>query len=124
MVISPGAVKKVLIVDDNAAMRRTLAVLLAPMALQLVECADGADALDAYERHRPDVVLMDIQMRGLDGIAATSAIISTAPGARVVIVTQHDEPDLREAAARAGACGYVLKEDLLTLKPLVERLIS
>jgi DNA-binding NarL/FixJ family response regulator len=67
---------------------------------------------------------MDIQMRGLDGIAATGAIVSAAPGARVVIVTQHDEPDLREAAARAGACGYVLKENLLALKPLLERLVS
>jgi len=124
MVIAPGGVKKVLVVDDNPAMRRTLAVLLASMPVQLVECADGADALAAYELHRPHVVLMDIQMRGLDGIAATSAIVSAAPGARVVIVTQHDDPDLRDAAAEAGACGYVLKENLIELKPLVERLVS
>jgi DNA-binding NarL/FixJ family response regulator len=51
-------------------------------------------------------------------------ITSAEEGARVVIVTQFDEPDLREAAARAGACGCVLKENLRTLKPLLERLVS
>jgi CheY-like chemotaxis protein len=123
MNVKPGT-KKVLIVDDNAAMRRTLAVVLETMPVQVVECADGAEALAAYETHHPDVVLMDIQMRDVDGIAATRALTAAERGARVVIVTQYDEVELREAAARAGACGYVLKEDLLALKPLILRLVE
>jgi CheY-like chemotaxis protein len=124
MTIAPGETKKILIVDDNPAMRRTLAAVLSALRVELIECADGADALDAYERHHPDVVVMDIQMRDLDGIAATRAIVGADPAARVVIVTQYDEPDLRAAAARAGACDYVLKENLITLKPLLERLVG
>jgi CheY-like chemotaxis protein len=112
---------KLLVVDDDPEIRRLIAVVLAPMAPDIAECADGADALAAYARHTPDVVLMDIAMPGLDGLAATAAIIATHPLARVVVVSNHGAADLREAARRAGACGYVLKEDLRQLRQVVEQ---
>ena len=111
---------KLLIVDDDPEIRRLIAVVLAPLAPEIAECGDGAEALAAYTRHAPDVVLMDIAMDGVDGLAATSAIIATHPAARVVIVSNHGAVDLREAASRAGACGYVLKEDLRQLRHVVE----
>jgi CheY-like chemotaxis protein len=112
---------KLLVVDDDQEIRRLIAVLLAPMAPDIAECADGADALAAYARHAPDVVLMDIAMRRLDGLAATAAILAAHPEARVVIVSNHGAADLRDAATRAGACGYVLKEDLRDLRQAVEQ---
>jgi CheY-like chemotaxis protein len=115
---------KLLVVENNAAVRQVIASVLAPLAPDIVECEDGSEALAAYELHRPDAVLMDLAMERLDGIAATSAIRSAHPTACVVIVTNYDESDLREAAAGAGACGYVLKKNLLELPSLLDRLTS
>jgi CheY-like chemotaxis protein len=111
---------KLLIVDDNARVRRLIAGVVAPLLAEVVECEDGADAIRSYRSHRPDVVLMDVEMRDMDGIAATTAILDVDPTARVIIVTDYDEADLREAAVTAGACGYVSKENLLALRDLLE----
>ena len=111
---------KLLIVEDNAGVRRVIRRLVASAAGQICECADGAEVLALYNLERPDFVLMDIQMEGMDGITATRQIKATDPTARVIIVTDYDQPDLREAAGQAGACGYVLKENLLELVHLLE----
>lgn len=113
---------RLLIVDDNARVRRMIAEVAAPLAADVFECADGAQALSAYLQHRPDVVLMDIALGGVDGIAATELIVGTDPNARVVMVTDYDGEELREAAQAAGACGYVLKENLFELRRLLEDL--
>lgn len=101
-------------------MRRLIKGILAALAAEIVESSDGAEALVLYTRHHPDFVLMDIQMEVVDGIAATRQIKSVDPGARVIMVTQYDQPDLREAAAKAGACGFVVKDNLLELLPLLK----
>jgi CheY-like chemotaxis protein len=106
---------KLLIVEDNAGVRRVIRSLVSSVAGEICECADAAEALALYNLQRPDFVLMDIQMEGMDGITSTRQIKATDPTARVIIVTDYDQPDLREAAAQAGACGYVLKENLLEL---------
>jgi CheY-like chemotaxis protein len=118
---NPGPMMKLLIVDDNASFRRFLGDVVAPVTTEVYECVDGAQALGAYEHHHPDVVLMDIAMKGVDGISATAAIVTAHPEARVVVVTQHDGADLREAARAAGACGYVVKDRVLELQTLLER---
>jgi two-component system chemotaxis response regulator CheY len=110
----------ILIVDDNARVRRMIAEMVGPLGSEVIECADGAQAVEMYQAHRPSVVLMDVAMRGLDGIAATTRIVHTHSGARIVIVTDYDEPELRAAAATAGACAYVLKENLLELRGVLE----
>ena len=94
---------KLLIVDDNAAMRRMLRRLLGDLAGVTLECDDGAQAVEIYTRHRPDWVLMDIEMKGLDGLEATSQIRAIDPDARIVIVTNFEDASLRTAAAKAGA---------------------
>jgi len=63
---------------------------------------------------------MDVSMEPVDGIAATRHIVQAFPGARVVMVTQHADPSLRDAAREAGACGYVLKDNLLDVRRFLE----
>jgi CheY-like chemotaxis protein len=109
----------VLIVDDNAAVRSLIARLIAPVAGDIHECSGGAEAIEACSKFRPDVVLMDMAMPGLDGIAATRVIRASHPAVRVLIVTDHEGADLRQAAARAGAAGYVVKDNLLELRRLL-----
>ena len=111
---------KVLIVDDNASVRRLIRSVLPALASEIYECANGADALIAYQAQRPDVVLMDIRMDGMDGIQATERIKAADQGARILIVTDYDDEELRRAAMRAGAWGYVLKKNLLALVQLLE----
>ncbi len=105
---------RVLIVDDSRPMRELIKMTLAGVAEVVGECADGADALGCYEANRPDWVLMDWEMR-TDGLTATRRIIKAHPEARILIVTQHYDAGLRDAAIEAGARGFVLKDDLLAL---------
>lgn len=111
---------RLLIVDDHAAMRHLLKRVVNGLFNVVVECEDGADALAAYDRHRPDWVLMDIEMKKRDGITATRDIKQLFPDARIVIVSKHDDEKLRAAAHSAGACGYVLKDDLIAVRALVK----
>jgi NarL family two-component system response regulator LiaR len=110
---------KLLIVEDNADMRRLITGLVCDLAETIDECSDGADALATYVECRPDWVLMDIKMARLDGIAATRQIIAAFPEAQIVIVTDYSDAKLRAEATAAGACAYVIKEDLLALRKIL-----
>src|SRR5262245_8710310 len=105
-----------LIVDDNPAVRRLIGKIVADLADDIRERADGAEALEAYRQCQPDLVLMDIEMSRMDGLAATREIIAAYPEAKVVIVSRHCDEQTRAAAREAGACGYVLKENLLEVR--------
>jgi CheY-like chemotaxis protein len=110
-----------LIADDNAPMRQMLRALLSPLASDIQEASNGEQAVRLFTEQQPDWVVMDIQMKPVNGLAATRAIRSRFPSARIVIVTQYDDADLRAEAAAAGACGYVLKEDLASLTQILAR---
>ena len=105
-----------LIVEDNEGMRRMIVKLVRPLAEQTYECSDGVEALPSYTLYRPDWVLMDVKMKGLDGISATRQIKASYPEANIMIVTDYDDADLREAAREAGAREYVTKENLLDVR--------
>jgi len=90
-----------------------------PHHKEIREASDGADALEAYAAFLPDWVLMDIKMPNSNGIAATRLIRSFHPQARIIIVTSHDSSEMRQEAQAAGACAYVLKENLLDLRGLL-----
>jgi len=111
---------KLLIVDDNAGVRRLIRSIVLPLADDVRECADGAEALAGYTLQHPDVVLMDIEMKEVDGIEATRQITAADREAKVLIVTDYDDEELRQASVRAGACGYVLKQNLTDLVRLLE----
>ena len=110
---------RLLIVEDNEPMRDLISSIVGDMFEDITECCDGLEALCAYAECQPDWVLMDIRMPGLDGIAATTRIKGAFPDARVVMVTDYDNSRLREAARNAGACAYVLKENLLDLRNII-----
>jgi DNA-binding NarL/FixJ family response regulator len=101
----------VLIADDHPVFRSGLVTLLAPAEdVEVVgEAASGADAVDAALAHDADVVVMDLQMPGLNGIDATRALVARKPDVGVLVLTMHDDDDSVFAAMRAGARGYVLK---------------
>ena len=109
----------ILIVDDNEEMRRAIKSFVGDLADDCFECEDGAWALAAYAAHRPDWVLMDVEMPVLDGITAAGQIKAAFPEALIVIITVHDHAGLRARARQAGAVGYVLKDDLCAVRDLL-----
>lgn len=109
---------KVLLVEDNAKMRGIIRNLIRDLA-EIYECSDGETASSVYFQYQPDWVLMDIQLGKMSGIQAAREIIAADPGARVLIVTTYSDEELREAASWAGACGYVLKEDLSEIRRII-----
>ena len=111
---------RILIVDDNREARAMLKQFLRSEAGAFRECEDGAEALAAYHEFQPDWVLMDCQMKRMNGIAATRQILAQFPEAAILIVTNHDELELRRMAEAAGARGFVLKHDLHSLPPLLQ----
>lgn len=102
---------RVMLVDDHAVVRSGLgAFLMAFDDLELVAEADGGEkALVLCERHRPDVVLMDLVMPSMDGAEATRAIRERYPEVQVIALTSFKEKELVEDALQAGAIGYLLK---------------
>jgi CheY-like chemotaxis protein len=111
--------RTILIVEDSPQMRRVLRALLGNGLTTCYECSDSGAALAAYQTYRPDWVLMDLKLAGADGLAVTAALRAADPAARIVIVTNYDDPALREAARQAGACGFVPKENLLELRAIL-----
>jgi two-component system response regulator DegU len=84
-----------------------------------LECSDGEEAVQEYAKFRPAYVLMDVKMPGMDGLAAAKEILAKFPDARIIMVSNFDDPELRNEARRNGAVGYVLKERLFELKEMI-----
>jgi DNA-binding NarL/FixJ family response regulator len=109
----------VLLVDDQPLLLMAFSLVLdAQEDIEVVgEATDGAEAVRLAEAERPDVVLMDVRMPGMDGIEATRLIVERAPRSRVLILTTFDLDEYAFAGLRAGASGFLLKnarpEDLL-----------
>jgi DNA-binding NarL/FixJ family response regulator len=104
---------RVAVVDDQALVRGGFAMVLGPEEdiEVVVEAADGHEAIEAARVYRPDVILMDIRMPGMDGLAATGVIIEEADWpVRVVILTTFDADEYVYKALQAGASGFVLKD--------------
>jgi DNA-binding NarL/FixJ family response regulator len=115
---------RVLVVDDQALFREALVTLLGarPEVAVVGEAGDGAQALERAAELQPDVVLMDLHMPVLDGIATTRRLRVEQPGVRVLALTTFDDDEDVFAALRAGALGYLLKD--VSSERLVEALLS
>lgn len=103
---------RILLVDDQALFREGLHTLLSVHDdLQVVgEASNGQEAIDAVAKLSPDVVLMDLRMPVLNGVAATRQISESAPNSRVIVLTTFDDDDYIFDGLRAGAVGYLLKD--------------
>jgi len=103
---------RVMLVDDDELMRKGLsAVLSSDDRVEVVEeASDGRQAIQRARHARPDVVLMDVRMPELDGIAATRELLAERPDARVLILTTFETDDYIVGALRAGASGFLLKD--------------
>ena len=102
----------VVLVDDQALLRAGFRALIeAQDDLRVVgEAADGHEAIEVVRTHRPDVVLMDIRMPGLDGLEATRQIVADYPGTKVIILTTFDLDEYVFEAIRIGASGFLVKD--------------
>jgi len=102
---------RLLLVDDRPVVRKGLRIWLAlEPSLEVVgEASGGTEAISLTQALRPDVVLMDVEMPGMDGISATAALRSVAPQSAVVILTLHDDAPTRARAQEAGAVAFVAK---------------
>ena len=117
----------ILLVDDNltflSSVRKFLAQL--PEVLIVGEAHDGQEALTLAAQHKPDLVLMDIAMPGMNGLEAAQAMNAFAHPPHVVILSMHDNASYRAAAQDLGARGFVGKSDFVAnLIPLIARLVS
>ena len=103
---------RLLVVDDHPVVRAGLRMLLAAQPdMEVVgEAVDGESAVERALALMPDVVVMDVAMEGMDGLAATREIVSRLPRTRVVVLTMHSNEEYLRQALDAGATGYVLKE--------------
>lgn len=115
---------KILTVDDNDRVRQLIKIVLSPFADVIVECKDGADAVETYSAHRPNIVLMDIRMPRLDGLSATRQLLARFPDARILILTDDASDAVRAAAAVVGARGIVQKSDLSELESAIRAVLE
>jgi two-component system, NarL family, response regulator LiaR len=101
----------ILLVDDHAVVRSGLSkFLIVNKDLKLVgEASDGAEAVQMVSLHQPDVVLMDLMMPGMDGIAATREIHQKYPNVKVIVLTSFHDQNMVQGALQAGAIGYLQK---------------
>ena len=106
---------RIVLVEDNAVFREALELLLGmrPEVEVVASVADGSAAVEAAETHRPDVVLMDYRLPGLDGVQATEAVLARVPGVAVVALTASASLGEREALVRAGAVACLTKDQEL-----------
>jgi DNA-binding NarL/FixJ family response regulator len=106
---------RVLIVEDNLKMRELLRVFLTDVA-EVHECSDGDEVIATYTKLRPAWVVMDINMKRIGGIAAIRLLKAAFPDSRVVMLSEHNDEEIRLAARAAGASQYLIKDDLSALR--------
>ncbi len=104
---------RIMIVDDHPVVREGLLRLLnEEPGLEICCTADNAnETIDQLERDKPDLIIVDISLKGIDGIELTKSILSREPGILVLVLSMHDEKIYAERALKAGARGYVMKQE-------------
>jgi CheY-like chemotaxis protein len=118
---STGGPIDIIVVEDVGVAQKLAHAALTRGHYKVEVAGDGMQAIDLFKKHMGSLkaVLMDIQLPGLDGLAAARVIIATWPAVRVCIVTNYDDLALRATASDAGAAAYVVKENLLVLREIL-----
>jgi DNA-binding NarL/FixJ family response regulator len=106
--------------EDHTELRTTIRLFLGLLKnVEVVfEAKNGREAIDAVQQHQPDVLVMDVRMPELDGLAAARQIANLSLPTRVILITSFKGPDIVQAVIDAGAHGFVSKDDLIELLPL------
>lgn len=112
---------RLMIVEDNLHMRKMIRKIVAMPHDEVLECSDGDEAINIYNSFNPDLVLMDFEMPHVDGITATAKIIERNPLAKVFVVSQHDDVEVRDAAVKAGAKKFIPKQNILQIREFLIR---
>jgi DNA-binding NarL/FixJ family response regulator len=112
VVSGPAAQARVLVVDDHALVRTGVANIISqePDLRVVAEAANGLEAVEAFQRYRPDVTLLDLRMPVMEGVEAVRQIRARDPQAKVIVLTTYDADEDIARALRAGAKAYVLKD--------------
>ena len=107
---------RVLIADDHPVFRAGLAAIIStePDLRVVAEACNGREAIELYREHHPDVLLMDLRMPVMDGVAATRALLTESPAASIIVLTSYDGDENIYRALEAGARGYALKDMIRT----------
>src|SRR5215212_10487896 len=110
--IAPAAPARVMLVDDHALLRTGVANIInqEPDLHVVAEASNGLEAVEAFERHHPDVTLLDLRMPVMEGVEAVRQIRERDPHAKVIVLTTYDTDDDISRALKAGAKAYVLKD--------------
>jgi CheY-like chemotaxis protein len=120
-----GRALQIVVVDDVAALRRLVAVLVERAGHQVVgEAADGRTAVAVALAHAPDLVIMDYEMPGLDGLETTRALLARAPALPVIAFSSAIAPGVRDEFLAAGAVAYVDKDDVAGLESAIARVAA
>ena len=116
---------RVLVVDDSAFMRSRIVRDVTAAGMEVVaEARSGEEGAELYRRFRPDVVTMDLTMRGQDGLAATEAIVGADPRARIVLFSIVNDPEIVQRALDAGVSRYVHKSRPAELVTALRELVG
>jgi DNA-binding NarL/FixJ family response regulator len=116
---------KIMIVEDNGKMRQMIKSILQQhikKVKEFCECESGEEAVEHFELFSPDVVLMDIRLNNMNGLAAAETILKQNPQAKIIIVTQYSESVYKNKAKKIGVGAYVLKENLQELVNIINNL--
>lgn len=110
---------KVIIIDDDQLVSMSLKTILeASREIEVIDIGGtGKEAIQLYEKHRPDIILLDIHMQGMDGLEAGKQILNTDPEARVLFLTTFSDDEYIIKALRLGAKGYIMKQNFKSILP-------
>jgi len=115
---------KLLIVDDSPNVRRLIREVITDLVREIFECADGETAIQFYNHFKPDLVLMDIKMKKVNGLISTKKILKTHPEARIVIVSNYIDEQIKIEARVAGAIGYFTKEEIYMIPEYIKEVLK
>lgn len=117
---------RIIIVDDDFLVSQSLKIILETQPDMTVDAvgASGAEAIQLYEKHKPDVILMDIRMKEMDGLTAAQIILEKNPLAKILLLTTFSDDEYIIRALKMGAKGYLLKQDYESIYPALHAVVN
>ncbi|NLJ78982.1 MAG: response regulator transcription factor [Tissierellia bacterium] len=116
---------EIIIVDDDYLVVNSLKTIITAQGIKVLDVGyNGLEAIELYKRHRPDLILMDIRMDGLNGIEATKEILKIDPNAKILLITTFEDDEYIAVALSLGCKGYILKQNIEGIIPAINAVHS